>query len=147
MDLEKHYRGLERMYLAAPINQLFYPKIKVSKERAEIEVEVQESFFHGAGAVHGCVYFKMMDDAAFFAANSVVRDCFVLTLSFTTYLTRPVSTGIMRSIGTVVAKGKSQIISEAAVYDQRGKEIGRGSGVFVKSKVPLVDLPGYVEKE
>jgi len=140
---EKHYRGLERMYLVAPINRIFGPTIKVSKERAEIEIEVREDYFHGAGAVHGCVYFKMMDDAAFFAANSIVRDNFVLTMSFTTYLTRPVTQGIMRSIGKVVAKSRNQIIAESCVYDHRGKEIGRGSGVFVKGRIPLVEVPGY----
>ncbi|HDG98479.1 MAG: thioesterase [Deltaproteobacteria bacterium] len=145
MDREKHYRGLERMYLVTPINRIFNPKIKVSRERAEIEIDVRESYFHGAGAVHGCVYFKMMDDAAFFAANSIVRDCFVLTLSFTTYLTRPVSAGVMRSVGKVVAKARNQIIAEAVVYDQRGKEVGKGSGVFVKGKIPLAELPGYLD--
>ena len=142
---EKHYRGLERMYLVAPINRIFRPTIKVSKERAEIEIEVRDDYFHGAGAVHGCIYFKMMDDAAFFAANSVVRDAFVLTLSFTTYFTRPVSAGLMRSVGKVVAKARNQIIAEAVVYDQRGKEVGRGSGVFVKGRIPLADLPGYLD--
>ena len=145
MVAEEHYRGLERMYVAAPINRIFNPKIKVSREMAEIEIEVKEDYFHGAGAVHGCVYFKMMDDAAFFAANSIVHDFFVLTLSFTTYLTRPISSGIMRSIGKVVAKSRKQIIAEASVYDHRGKEIGRGSGVFVKGRMPLAEVPGYLE--
>jgi len=85
----------------------------------------------------------MMDDAAFFAANSIVRDNFVVTMSFTTYLTRPVTQGIMRSIGKVVAKSRNQIIAESCVYDNRGKEIGRGSGVFVKGRIPLVEVPGY----
>ncbi|RLB86728.1 MAG: thioesterase [Deltaproteobacteria bacterium] len=133
------------MYLMAPINSIFQPKIKVSKERAEIEMEVKKDYFHGAGAVHGCVYFKMLDDAAFFAANSIVHDCFVLTMSFTTYLTRPVMQGIMRSVGKVVAKSRNQIIAESYVYDRRGKEVGRGSGVFVKGKMRLVEVPGYVE--
>ena len=144
---ERHFRSLERMYLVAPINKIFEPKITISKRRSEIEINVKEAYFHGAGAVHGCVYFKMMDDAAFFSFYSVVRDYLVLTLNFTINLLRPVSAGIMRSVGQVVAMSRNQIISEATVYDQRGKEIGKGSGVFVKSKVPLVDLPGYVEEE
>ena len=144
---EKHYRCLERMYLVAPINQIFRPKIKISKERAEIEIEVRKDYFHGAGATHGCIYFKMMDDAGYFAANSIIKDYAVLTLSFTVYLLRPVSTGIMRSVGQVVAKSRKQIIAEAVVYDHRGKEVGRGSGVFVKGKTPLVEVPGYSEEQ
>ncbi len=145
MDKEKHYRGLERMYLAAPINRIFEPRITVSREMAEIEMDVDDSFFHAAGAVHGCVYFKMLDDAAFFAANSIVSDYFVLTVSFTTYLTRRISTGRMKSIGKVVSKSKTQIIAESVVYNEKGKEIGRGSGIFVKGKLRLVDALGYAK--
>ncbi len=143
MDKELHYRALEKMYLAAPINRIYEPKIKISKERAEIEMAVEEKYFHGAGAVHGSVYFKLLDDAAYFAVNSLVNDHFVVTVSFTIYFIRPISSGIMRAIGKVVSKGKSQMVAESVVYDGRGKEIGRGSGIFVKSKVTLDEKLGY----
>jgi acyl-coenzyme A thioesterase PaaI-like protein len=45
------------------------------------------------------LYFKLLDDAAFFAVNSVVRDVFVLTVSFNIYLTRPVSAGELKASG------------------------------------------------
>lgn len=145
MHADDHYRALEKMYLAAPINSIYKPSITVSREKTEIEITVRESFFHSAGAVHGSVYFKMLDDAAFFAANSIVTDVFVLTSAFTTYLTRPVASGSMKSIGQVVSKGKSQIIAEAIVYDLRGHEVGRGNGIFVRSKIPLREAMGYGE--
>jgi len=143
MNNEKHYRALEKIYLAAPINQIYEPRITVSAESAEIEIDVSEKLFHAARAVHGSVYFKMLDDAAFFAANSIEKDYFVLTVSFTTYLIRPISGGRMKSIGKVVNKTKTQIIAEAIVYDGEGREIGRGNGIFVRSKLPLVDAMGY----
>ena len=77
MRIEAHYRALEKMYLSAPINSIYEPRISVSHERAEITIDVKESLFHAAGAVHGSVYFKMLDDAAFFAANSIEADHFV----------------------------------------------------------------------
>lgn len=123
------------MYLAAPINGIFNPRITVFDGSAEIEIEINKSLFHTAGAVHGSVYFKMLDDAAFFAANSIVPDYFVLTASFTLYLTRPVSSGHMKSIGRVVNRSTTQIIADSSVFDDQGKEIGRGNGIFVKSKV------------
>ncbi len=43
------------------------------------------------GAVHGAHYFLVWDNAAFFAANVLMEDVFVLMISFTTGLTRPVS--------------------------------------------------------
>ena len=94
---DPHFRGLERMYLAAPINAFYEPSIEVLEGEATIGIEVEDKLHHAAGAVHGSVYFKMLDDAAFFAANSVEREFFVLTASFTTYFTRPVSDGSIRA--------------------------------------------------
>ncbi len=139
----KHFRSLENMYAAAPINQIYNPTMTVSEGAAEIEIELSEKYHHSGGGVHGSVYFKMLDDAAFFASNSYEKDVFVLTTSFTTYLTRPVSQGKLKAVGKVVNKNKSQFIAEAVVYDSAGNEIGRGNGVFVRSKIPLIQAAGY----
>lgn len=138
-----HYRRLENMYGAAPINKFFSPKLHVSEGRSEIEIEISESLFHAAGAVHGSVYFKMLDDAAFFAANSYETEFFVLTTAFTTYLTRPVTNGTLRSSGKVANKNNTQFITESVLFDSNGIEIGRGSGIFVRSKTKLADAMGY----
>jgi uncharacterized protein (TIGR00369 family) len=143
MTKDPHFVALENMYLAAPISALYHPTIEISDSEATIEVEVVEKFFHSAGGLHGSVYFKLLDDAAFFAANSLERDVFVLTTSFTTYLTRPVSSGTIRSVGRVVNRNKSQFIGESVLHDSEGNEIGRGSGVFVRSRVPLKETRGY----
>ena len=143
MKRDNHYVALENMYLAAPINTIYKPRIDVSEGQSEIEIELNESYFHAAGAVHGSVYFKMLDDVAFFAANSLEREVFVLTTSFTIYLTRPVSSGSMRSIGKVVNTTKSQFIAESIGYNSEGKEIARGSGVFVRGKFKLAEALGY----
>ena len=138
-----HFRALERMYAAGPINDFYRPVMVVSRGRAEITIKLSEKFYHAARAVHGSVYFKMLDDAAFFAANSCERQMFVLTTSFTTYLTRPVSTGQMRAVGKVVNQNNTQFICESIVYDDQNREIGRGSGIFVRSKKPLNRAMGY----
>ena len=143
MTKDPHFTALENMYLAAPISDLYHPSIEISDSEATIEIEVAEQFFHAAGGLHGSVYFKLLDDAAFFAANSLERDVFVLTTSFTTYLTRPVSSGTLRSVGRVVNRNKSQFIAEAVVHDSEGNEIGRGSGVFVRGKLLLSGIRGY----
>jgi uncharacterized protein (TIGR00369 family) len=143
MKKDPHFLALEDMYLAAPINSIYEPRIEVSDGQAEIEIELNEGYFHAAGAVHGSVYFKMLDDAAFFAANSLEREVFVLTTSFTIYLTRPVSSGIMQAIGKVVNSNRSQLIAESIGYDSEGREIARGSGVFVRGKFKLAEALGY----
>jgi uncharacterized protein (TIGR00369 family) len=144
MSKDPHFVALQKMYLAAPINDFYHPSIEVSEAEATIEIEVSPKLFHAANAVHGSVYFKMLDDAAFFAANSLEREVFVLTTSFTTYLTRPVSSGRLRSVGRVVNRNRSQFIAESVVYDANGAEVGRGTGIFVRSKIPLSEAQGYV---
>jgi acyl-coenzyme A thioesterase PaaI-like protein len=93
--------------------------------------------------MHGALYFLALDNAAFFAANSLVEDVFVLTTSFTTYITRPVSDGVVKSIGRVVNQNRSQFICESVLFDSNQKEIARATGIFVRSKIPLSDKIGY----
>lgn len=143
MSASDHYASLISMYQAAPVNAFYKPNMTVAEGTAEIEIELGEQFHHSAGGVHGSVYFKMLDDAAFFAANSLESEYFVLTTTFTTYITRPVSSGRMRSVGKVVNSNKSQFIAESIVYDSEDREIARGSGIFVRSKMPLQGAAGY----
>ena len=139
----EHYRKLEQMYLAAPINGFYSPSIWISHGEATIEIPVKPEFFHAANAVHGSVYFKLLDDAAFFAVNSLIEDYFALTVSFTTYLLRPVSDGTLKAAGKVVWSGGRSYIAEAVVMDEDGREIARGSGNFVASKIKLTADMGY----
>ena len=140
---EDHYRKLERMYLSAPLNDFYRPTIRVERGRSEITVPVREELFHAAGAVHGSVYFKMLDDAAWFAVNSILTDEFVFTATFTVYLTRPVTSGLLRSVGQLVNEGRTRWIAEAVAYDSEGREVGRGSGSFVESGRTLGPDIGY----
>jgi len=142
---EQHYRRLESMYRAAPICKIFPPEIVISEAACEIIIPVQPDYFHAAGAVHGSVVFKLLDDAAFFAANSLEETFFVLTTSFNIYLTRPVSSGIIRAVGKVVTQNRLQFIAESVAYDEQDREIGRGSGTFVRGKLPLVQALGYAQ--
>ena len=84
MTLKNHYQSLTSMYAAAPVNKFYEPTMEVSEGEAGIEIELSEKYHHSAGGVHGSVDFKMLDDSAFFAANSLEEEFFVLTTSFTT---------------------------------------------------------------
>lgn len=144
MSTEEHYRRLERMYAGAPVNQYFRPSLRVAQGTAEVVIQVRRDFYHAAGAVHGVVYFKLLDDAAFFAANSLVDDVFVLTVSLTSFLTRPVTEGEMRAVGRVVHQSGRLIIADAAVQDAAGQQLARGTGTFMRSRTPLSAEIGYV---
>ena len=139
----EHYRRLERMYLSAPANEYFRPEIRIDEGRAEVRLVVRPDFFHAASAVHGSVYFKLLDDATFFAASSLVDDVFVLTASFNIYFLRPISSGTMTAHGTVVSRTNRLLIGEGVLVDSDDREIARGSGTFMPSKVALDERLGY----
>jgi len=143
MSPTAHYAALQRMYQAAPINAFYRPSIEVRDGEAVIEIEASEKLHHAAGAVHGSVCFKLLDDAAFFASASLETEVFVLTSSFTIYLLRPVVSGTLRATGRVLSRTASQFIAESVVRDENGAEVARGSGVFVRSRIPLAEAHGY----
>jgi uncharacterized protein (TIGR00369 family) len=92
------------MYAAARCNAYFAPTIHIDAGRAEVTIPVREDFYHAANAVHGSVYFKLMDDASFFSAASLIEDVMPLTASFTLYFLMPVTAGTMRAVGKVVTQ-------------------------------------------
>ena len=140
---EEHYRKLERMYASAPINEYYRPVLRVSEGAAEVSIPIRPDFFHAAHAVHGSVYFKALDDAAFFACNSLVPEVFVLTVTYNVYLTRPISEGTMLARGRVVSQSRQLFVAEAELVDDRGRQLGRGSGSFMRSAIALDESVGY----
>lgn len=141
---EGHFRALETLYASAPVNRLFQSRLEVIGEgRARIRFMVDESVHHAAGAAHGTIYFKMLDDAAFYAANSMVSDRFLLTTAFNLHFTKPVRGGEVIAKGQWISGRRRVFIAEAHLVDSEGEEIGRGTGTFMRSHIPLSSLPGY----
>jgi len=141
----EHYRKLEKMYLEANIQKRLFEttSIKIEEAKTSISIEIDERYYHALNAVHGAVYFKLLDDACFFAVNSIVTDVFVLTTSFNLNLVRPVQHGKLRSEGLVKFSSKNLFTAQATLYNKRGKEIVFGTGNFAKSKVALSPEIGY----
>lgn len=142
---EEHFRKLERMYLNANFNTQIYDTTtaSISKETAEIGLTINEKYFHALGAIHGSVYFKLLDDATFFAVNSIVTDVFVLTTNFNIQLIRPANEGRIRAKGKVRFQSRNLFVADATLYNESGKEIAFGTGNFMKSKVALTPEIGY----
>ena len=134
---------LENMYQSAPVNKLYLPRLNITKGAAELIIPVQEKFFHAAKGLHGSAYFKAADDAAYFAANSLVRDFYVYTTSFHINILRPINKGDIRALGSVVSASKNLIVAEAVLYNDKNKIIAKGSGNFMKSPVALSEEVGY----
>lgn len=141
---DAHHRALESLYAAAPINRLFESRLSITGPGTSvIDFVVDESLYHAAGAAHGTVYFKMLDDAAFYAANTLVTDMFLLTTAFNLLLTRPMKAGPARAEGRWVNGQRRVLVAEAHIIDASGDEVGRGTGTFMRSRIPLSSLSGY----
>jgi uncharacterized protein (TIGR00369 family) len=142
---KSHFEKLKTMYLQANLNTMIYETTTcdISNGHSEIGLEISEKYFHALGAIHGSVYFKLLDDAAFFAVNSIVEDVFVLTTSFNINLIRPANTGKITAIGNIKYKSRDLFVAESILYTEDGKEIAFGTGNFVKSKILLSEDIGY----
>ena len=139
-----HFRALERLYAAAPINRLFPSRLSIVKNgQAEICFDVTPGHYHAAGAAHGTAYFKMLDDAAFYAANSLVSDRFLLTTAFNLLFTRPMKAGPVTAHGRWISGRRRVFVADAFLVDASGEEVARGTGTFMRSSFPLSGLPGY----
>lgn len=142
-----HHRSLECLYASAPVNDLFDSRLEIPGEgRSRIHFSVDERVHHAAGAAHGTIYFKMLDDAAFYAANTLVTDRFLLTTSFNLHFTKPVKLGQVIAEGRWISGRRRVYVAESRLVDAEGDEIGRGTGTFMRSRIPLSSLPGYQVK-
>lgn len=142
---QAHFRALEGLYEAAPINRLFPSRLSIVQEGvARITFEIDAQLHHAAGAAHGTSYFKMLDDAAFYAANSLVTDRFLLTTAFNLLFTRPIVAGPVVAEGRWVSGRRRVFVADARLIGPDGEEAARGTGTFMRSRIPLSSLKGYV---
>jgi uncharacterized protein (TIGR00369 family) len=139
-----HYRALEQLYASAPINRKYASHLHIPGEgQSRLEFTITEADYHAAGAAHGTIYFKMLDDAAFYAANTLVTDRFLLTTGFNLHFTKPVRAGRVVAEGRWISGRRRVFVAEARLVDEEGEEIGRGTGTFMRSRIALSGLPGY----
>ena len=132
------------MFRHGNIQQLFPGiEIQIGDGIATLALPVTENYFHAAHSMHGAVYFKLLDDAAFFAVQSQEREYFIFTASFQVRLLRPVTGGILTASGEWmpsegrVASGRSQL------RDAEGALVADAEGKFVRSKIKLSEVSGY----
>ncbi len=142
--VDAHLRALESLYASAPINRIFASTLELSAPgQSIIRFTVDPSVFHAAGAAHGTTYFKMLDDAAFYAANGLVSDRFLLTTAFNLHFTSPMREGDYVAEGRWVSGKRRVFVAEARIVDSDGEECARGTGTFLRSHIALSGLEGY----
>lgn len=141
---EPHFRALEALYHGAPVTRWMGFRIAIASGTATVRAAIRPDFHHAAGGVHGSLLFRALDDAAFFAANSVVDDALVLTSAFDVHFLRPVAEGELTAEGRVLHRSRRRVLAEADVHDGRGRILARGTGTFMPSDIPLDARVGYL---
>lgn len=142
---DEHFIKLENMYRTAKSQQEMYADldIDIQEDKTTISLPVISKYFHALNAMHGSVYFKLLDDATFFSVNAKVRDAFVLTTSFNINIIRPVNKGVIKAVGKVKYMSKNLFVAEGILYNEEGKEIAFGTGNFARSKIALEAVERY----
>lgn len=140
---DSHHLGLERMYHAAPFNISLESMLRVSEGKSSVEATIKPTMHHAGKMMHGAYYFMLLDNATFFAANSLVRDVFLLTHGFEIEFLRPVESGKLVCTGHFKEKRTGNYIATGKLFDQSGNLIGKGTGRFRRSKIMLASIPEY----
>jgi acyl-coenzyme A thioesterase PaaI-like protein len=84
-----------------------------------------------------------LDDAAFYAANSLISDRFLLTTAFNLHFTKPLREGPAVAEGRWISGKRRVFVAEARIVDASGEECARGTGTFLRSHIALAGLAGY----
>ena len=145
MHKDIHFQCLIGLYRAAPINGFYQPEMQLEERIARIEIETKEKMHHTLGFIHGSVYFKMLDDAAYFAAQTTEREHFLLTSDFRIDLIRPFQLGRIVATGTVQHVGKKDILAHSELRCSKGKLLATGVGKFTRSTWLLAKQEAYTQ--
>lgn len=129
--------SLATLYVNHPMHDHLHLDLTVKKGESTLAMDVHPSCLNLVGTLHGSLYFKLMDDACFFAALSMNHHAFVATATFTIHYFTPVSSGRLTAKASVVEQMNSKYMCECVIVDQDTTKIGYGSGLFVAPKVPL----------
>jgi uncharacterized protein (TIGR00369 family) len=139
----EHHRSLSAFMQPRQSRSGTGTRILISDGQAEVRLPTRSEFHHAAQAVYGSVYFRALDDAAFFAVNSRVREVLVLTVSFTVHFVRPVAIGELRAVGRLLHGGGRLFFAESDLRNDSGELLAHGSGVFTRSAISLDPSIGY----
>ncbi len=104
---------------------------------------VDSHFFHAGKSLHGAAYFKMLDDAAYFAAASLNDVQFILTKTFQVKFIRPVTGGLITAEGVAKRDANGFIKATSVLRGQDNKILARGEGEFANSHLLLDSVKEY----
>jgi len=131
------------MYVSAPFNKSIKSSIKIIQGECSVEMKIQKNMHNAGDSMHGAYYFMMLDNAAFFAINSLVEDVLILTKSFEINFLKPIKSGKLIAKAKFSEKTMGNYIAIAELYDDQENLIGKGKGIFRRSKLQLENINNY----
>ena len=140
--LSDHWNRLEEVYHNAPVNKLFKPQLVIAERSATSTMYADPAHFHAGGGLHGAFYFKMLDDTAYFAAQSIETEYFLLTGTFEVKFLRPVIEGSLKCEGLLLEQEGKKFRAKAELF-QHDKLVATGQGVFIRSGKLLKEISNY----
>ncbi len=143
MDNQEHFTKLENFFYSANINAFYQPRISVGERETDIKIDIDPKFFHAGHSVHGSVYFKLLDDACYFACQSIERHHFLVTSSFNIQFIASVTEGTLMVKAKVDATTRTVSFSSGEIFDEKGRLVATGNGSFMKSRLTLNEDVGY----
>jgi acyl-coenzyme A thioesterase PaaI-like protein len=141
--LQDHLKKLENLYYTAPINEGLNTTISISENISTIEQFIVQSQCHAGQFAHGSVIFKLLDDAAYFAAASSQKEFFLVTASYEIKFRKPAPVGYYKAIGELIDSSGRLLKAESKVIDVNDQIIAKGKGLFSPTKQQLLHLKGY----
>lgn len=139
-----HLNKLINLFKTAPIQKIYAGCVmQLATGVCTIQYPVAPTLFHGGYALHGSAYFKLLDDAAYFAAATCSTDFFLLTSKFEIKLLRPVTAGQLTAEGSLESAQERSFTATARLLNADGKPVALGSGQFALSTTRWENLKGY----
>ncbi len=144
METIEHQKRLQRVYASAPIMRFYNTSyLRFLEEGTTTTLTVESKYFHGQRALHNSVYFRMLEDAAYFACAAQEPDFHLSTSSFTTNFEEPVSTGKIKAIGTVLKSTKDGYTATAELKDENDVVLATGKGTYKRTEMKWAKVFGY----
>ncbi len=137
--LAAHFERLEKMYLSDDRNERDDAGIRIQEGESEIVTPIHRQHFRSDGSLDNTICFKLLDDAASLAVNSVVQDVLVRAESFNVRYAHVTPTGELAARGRLLGLSEDQYLAESVVVDSEGREVCRAAGAFVKSDTALTN--------
>lgn len=129
--------------------------LEVERGYCRFECDPGPHMVNPVGGIHGGVYAILLDTAAGIAAQSWTEEGSVTgTVRLNVDFLRPLTaeSGTIYCEGRTAKTGRRIILSDAAMTDRQGREIGRAQGTFMilpaaESGHPDGDPPTFAERE